>query len=53
MEKSAGWLGWRPQFPYSKVGDRIAARGDANFLERRQLAPFRLFTLFGWSKFGG
>jgi phosphatidylethanolamine/phosphatidyl-N-methylethanolamine N-methyltransferase len=45
MEKSAGWLGWHPQFPYSAVGDWIAARPDANLLERRQLAPFRLFTL--------
>ena len=45
MEKSAGWLGWHPQFPYSAVGDWIAARPDANLLERRLLAPFRLFTL--------
>jgi phosphatidylethanolamine/phosphatidyl-N-methylethanolamine N-methyltransferase len=45
MEKSAGWLGWHPQFPYSAVGDWIAARGDANLLEVRQLAPLHLFTL--------
>ena len=45
MEKSAGWLGWHPQFPYSAVGDWIAARRDAQLLESRQLSPFRLFTL--------
>jgi phosphatidylethanolamine/phosphatidyl-N-methylethanolamine N-methyltransferase len=45
MEKSAGWLGWHPQFPYSAVGDWVAARGDAELIERRALAPFRLFTL--------
>jgi len=45
MEKSAAWLGWHPKFPYSAVGDWIAARPDARLLERRSLAPFRLFTL--------
>jgi phosphatidylethanolamine/phosphatidyl-N-methylethanolamine N-methyltransferase len=53
MEKSAGWLGWHPQFPYSAVGDWIAARGDAKLLERRQLAPFRLFTLLRVGKAQG
>jgi phosphatidylethanolamine/phosphatidyl-N-methylethanolamine N-methyltransferase len=45
LEKSAGWLGWHPQFPYAAVGDWIAARKDAAILERRAVAPFRLFTL--------
>ena len=45
LEKSAGWLGWHPQFPYASVGDWIAARGDASIVERREVAPFRLFTL--------
>lgn len=45
MEKSAAWLGWHPQFPYAAVGDWIAARPDAELIERRELAPFRLFTL--------
>jgi phosphatidylethanolamine/phosphatidyl-N-methylethanolamine N-methyltransferase len=45
LEKSAGWLGWHPQFPYAAVGDWIAGRRDAVILERRQIAPFRLFTL--------
>jgi phosphatidylethanolamine/phosphatidyl-N-methylethanolamine N-methyltransferase len=45
MEKSAAWLGWHPQFPYSTIGDWIAGRPDAELVERRRLAPFRLFTL--------
>jgi len=45
MEKSAAWLGWHPQFPYAAVGDWIAAQPDAQLVERRELAPLRLFTL--------
>jgi phosphatidylethanolamine/phosphatidyl-N-methylethanolamine N-methyltransferase len=45
MEKSAAWLGWHPQFPYSAVGDWLAARSDAELVEKRRIAPFRLFTL--------
>jgi phosphatidylethanolamine/phosphatidyl-N-methylethanolamine N-methyltransferase len=52
MEKSAGWLGWHPEFPYSAVGDWIAARGDAKLVERRQISPFRLFTLLRVEKTG-
>jgi phosphatidylethanolamine/phosphatidyl-N-methylethanolamine N-methyltransferase len=45
MEKSASWLGWHPVFPYAAVGDWLAARDDAELVENRQIAPFRLFTL--------
>jgi phosphatidylethanolamine/phosphatidyl-N-methylethanolamine N-methyltransferase len=45
LEGAAGWLGWHPQFPYAAVGDWLAARADAELIERRALAPFRLFTL--------
>ena len=45
LEKSAGWLGWHPQFPYAPIGEWIAARADASIVERREVAPFRLFTL--------
>jgi phosphatidylethanolamine/phosphatidyl-N-methylethanolamine N-methyltransferase len=45
LEKSAAWLGWHPQFPYAAVGDWIASRKDASILERREIAPFRMFTL--------
>jgi phosphatidylethanolamine/phosphatidyl-N-methylethanolamine N-methyltransferase len=45
LEKSAAWLGWHPQFPYAAVGDWFARRTDAELVEKRQIAPFRLFTL--------
>ena len=45
MEKSASWLGWHPQFPYAAVGDWLAGRGDAELIEKRRIAPFRLFTM--------
>jgi phosphatidylethanolamine/phosphatidyl-N-methylethanolamine N-methyltransferase len=45
MEKFSGWLGWHPKFPYAAVGDWIAAHPDAELVERRELAPLRLFTL--------
>ena len=45
MERFSGWLGWHPRFAYAKVGDWIAAQPDAILAERRDLAPFDLFTL--------
>ena len=45
MQRAANWLGWRPQFPFSAVGDWLAARPDATLIERRELPPFGLFTL--------
>jgi phosphatidylethanolamine/phosphatidyl-N-methylethanolamine N-methyltransferase len=52
MEKSASWLGWHPVFPYAAVGDWLAARQDAELVEKRQIAPFRLFTLLRLRKKG-
>ncbi len=52
MERSAAWLGWHPQFPYAAVGDWIAARPGAELLDRREVAPFRLFTLLRVRKVG-
>jgi phosphatidylethanolamine/phosphatidyl-N-methylethanolamine N-methyltransferase len=45
MGNHAHKLGWRPQFPWSVIGDWIAARPDIELLERRTLAPLGLFTL--------
>ena len=45
LERAASWLGWHPNFPYSTIGDWIAARGDARLVERRELPPMKLFTL--------
>ena len=52
LEGAAGWLGWHPQFPYSAVGDWLAARKDAELVERRALAPLRMFTLLRVRKAG-
>ena len=45
LGKRSASLGWRPQFPWSILGDWIARRPDIELLERRTLAPFGLFTL--------
>ena len=45
MGKRSASLGWRPEFPWSVLGDWIAARPDMSLLERRTLAPLGLFTL--------
>ena len=38
-------LGWHPQFPFSILGDWVAAHPDIAMLERRAIPPFGLFTL--------
>ncbi|KAF0132272.1 MAG: phosphatidylethanolamine N-methyltransferase [Methylocystaceae bacterium] len=38
-------LGWRPQFPWSIIGDWIDQNPQMKLVERRPLAPFGLFTL--------
>ncbi len=43
-------LGWRPEFPWSRVGDWLDARPGARLLERRTLAPLGLFTLIRIAK---
>jgi phosphatidylethanolamine/phosphatidyl-N-methylethanolamine N-methyltransferase len=45
LGKRAHKLGWRPQFPWSVIGDWIERRDDIELLERRAVAPMRLFTL--------
>jgi phosphatidylethanolamine/phosphatidyl-N-methylethanolamine N-methyltransferase len=45
MERSAAWLGWHPNFPYSAIGNWIATQDDARVVERRELPPMKLFTL--------
>jgi phosphatidylethanolamine/phosphatidyl-N-methylethanolamine N-methyltransferase len=53
MEKIASWLGWHPKFPYSAIGDWLASQHDAELVARRELAPFKLFTLLDIRKAGG
>ncbi|MEF3366508.1 class I SAM-dependent methyltransferase [Methylocystis sp. 9N] len=38
-------LGWRPQFPWSIIGDWIDENPQMKLVERRLLPPFGLFTL--------
>ncbi len=45
IEGASAWLGWRPRFPYSAVGDWLAANRQARLIERRELPPLGLFTL--------
>lgn len=45
MAKQAAKLGWRPQFPWSIIGDWIATRPEVELLERRTLSPLGLFTI--------
>jgi phosphatidylethanolamine/phosphatidyl-N-methylethanolamine N-methyltransferase len=45
LGRRAAALGWRPEFPWSIVGDWLARRPDVRLLERRKLAPLDLFTL--------
>ena len=45
MGRRSADLGWRPEFPWSVIGDWIARRDDIVLTERRKLAPFGLFTL--------
>jgi len=42
---AGGWLGWRPYFPYAVMTDWLASRPEAQLLERREVAPARLFTV--------
>lgn len=45
LGKRGASLGWRPEFPWSILGDWISARPDIALIERRKLAPLGLFTL--------
>ena len=45
LGKYADRLGWNPRFPWAILGDWINARDDIELLERRPVAPMKLFTL--------
>ena len=45
LGRAATWLGWHPDFPFSAVGDWLAAQEGAELVEERLIAPFGLFTL--------
>jgi phosphatidylethanolamine/phosphatidyl-N-methylethanolamine N-methyltransferase len=45
LEKRSAKLGWRPEFPWSILGDWLAANPRVRLVERRKLPPLGLFTL--------
>jgi phosphatidylethanolamine/phosphatidyl-N-methylethanolamine N-methyltransferase len=45
LGKKSAELGWRPEFPWSILGDWISSRPDMKLVERRKIAPLGLFTL--------
>lgn len=38
-------LGWRPEFPWERIGNWCEARPHVDLIERRPIPPFGLFTL--------
>jgi phosphatidylethanolamine/phosphatidyl-N-methylethanolamine N-methyltransferase len=53
MGKRAERLGWRPEFPWAIIGDWVAASPSVRLIERRNLAPFSLFTLVRLARLEG
>jgi phosphatidylethanolamine/phosphatidyl-N-methylethanolamine N-methyltransferase len=45
LSRHSAALGWRPEFPWSILGDWIAAHPQVELVERRPLRPFGVFTL--------
>src|ERR1700730_5926789 len=45
LERRSAKLGWRPEFPWSLVGDWLAVTPAVRLAERRKLPPLGLFTL--------
>ena len=50
LARRSAALGWRPSFPWSIIGDWLAARSDVAIIERRALSPLGLFTLVRLSR---
>ena len=46
-------LGWRPEFPWARIGDWCARRPNVELLERRSVPPLGLFTLVRLCKRAG
>ncbi len=45
LARRSARLGWRPEFPWSILGDWLAANTNVRLVERRKLPPLGLFTL--------
>jgi phosphatidylethanolamine/phosphatidyl-N-methylethanolamine N-methyltransferase len=45
LQRRSANLGWQPEFPWTTLGDWLAANPGVRLAEPRKLAPFGLFTL--------
>lgn len=45
LGRRAAALGWQPEFPWGIIGSWLETRPDITLVERKTLAPLRLFTL--------
>jgi phosphatidylethanolamine/phosphatidyl-N-methylethanolamine N-methyltransferase len=45
MARRTRSLGWRPEFPWARIGDWCASRPDIELLERSAMPPLGWFTL--------
>lgn len=45
LERLGHRVGWRPKFPRAVIDDWLEAQSGALVIDRRRIAPFRLFTL--------
>ncbi len=52
LARHAPNLGWRPDFPWARIGDWIEHKPGARLIERRRLNPLGLFTLVRIGKAG-
>ena len=43
-------LGWRPEFPWARLADWAARRGDVRLVERRPIPPLGQFSLIRFGK---
>lgn len=53
MANHAHRLGWRPDFPWSIIGDWAEAHPEIRLIERRPLNPLGLFTIARFAKTAG
>lgn len=53
LARHAPDLGWRPDFPWARIGDWIEGKPGARLLEKRRLNPLGLFTLVRIGKHDG
>jgi phosphatidylethanolamine/phosphatidyl-N-methylethanolamine N-methyltransferase len=50
LARHARPFGLRPEFPFARLQDWANKRGDVTVIERRKIAPFKVFTLVRFKK---